>query len=202
MVWKNTLGEYLASKGLKQLRIAETQKYAHVTYFFNGGVEDVNEGEDRVLIDSPKIATFDMKPEMSAYEVTDAVEECIASGKYDAIIMNYANCDMVGHTGVMEAAVSAVEAVDTCVGRVVAAVQKVGGRLIVTADHGNADQMIDPESKGPFTAHTTFPVPFIVVGCGDVKLRRDGVLADIAPTMLKILELEQPSEMTGKSIIL
>jgi len=204
MVWKNTLGEYLASKGLKQLRIAETQKYAHVTYFFNGGVEDVNEGEDRVLIDSPKIATFDMKPEMSAYEVTDAVEECIASGKYDVIIMNYANCDMVGHTGVMEAAVSAVEAVDTCVGRVVAAVQKVGGRLIVTADHGNAEQMWDDAENVPYTAHTVSnPVPFMVVDDRFLgkELKKDGRLCDVAPTLLAMMGVEQPAEMTGKSLL-
>ncbi len=203
-VWKNTLGEYLASLGKKQLRIAETQKYAHVTYFFNGGVEAVNEGEDRVLIDSPKIATFDMKPEMSAYEVTDEVEKRIASGEYDVIIMNYANCDMVGHTGVMEAAVKAVEAVDTCVGRVVRAVQKAGGRLIVTADHGNAEQMWDDEENVPYTAHTVSnPVPFIVVDDRYVgkQLQEGGRLCDVAPTLLAMMGIPQPEEMTGKSLL-
>lgn len=203
-VWKNTLGEYLASLGKKQLRIAETQKYAHVTYFFNGGVEAVNEGEDRVLIDSPKIATFDMKPEMSAYEVTDEVEKRIASGEYDVIIMNYANCDMVGHTGVMEAAVKAVEAVDTCVGRVVRAVQKAGGRLIVTADHGNAEQMWDDEENVPYTAHTVSnPVPFIVVDERYIgkTLKGDGRLCDVAPTLLAMMGIPQPEEMTGKSLL-
>ncbi len=203
-VWKNTLGEYLASLGKKQLRIAETQKYAHVTYFFNGGVEAVNEGEDRVLIDSPKIATFDMKPEMSAYEVTDEVEKRIASGEYDVIIMNYANCDMVGHTGVMEAAVQAVEAVDACVGRVVRAVQKVGGRLIVTADHGNAEQMWDDEENVPYTAHTVSnPVPFIVVDDRYVgkQLQEGGRLCDVAPTLLAMMGIAKPEEMTGKSLL-
>lgn len=203
-VWENTLGEYLASLGKKQLRIAETQKYAHVTYFFNGGVEAVNEGEDRVLIDSPKIATFDMKPEMSAYEVTDEVEKRIASGEYDVIIMNYANCDMVGHTGVMEAAVKAVEAVDTCVGRVVRAVQKVGGRLIVTADHGNAEQMWDDEENVPYTAHTVSnPVPFIVVDDRYVgkQLQEGGRLCDVAPTLLAMMGIAKPEEMTGKSLL-
>lgn len=203
-VWKNTLGEYLASLGKKQLRIAETQKYAHVTYFFNGGVEAVNEGEDRVLIDSPKIATFDMKPEMSAYEVTDEVEKRIASGEYDVIIMNYANCDMVGHTGVMEAAVKAVEAVDACVGRVVRAVQKVGGRLIVTADHGNAEQMWDDEENVPYTAHTVSnPVPFIVVDDRYVgkQLQEGGRLCDVAPTLLAMMGIAKPEEMTGKSLL-
>ena len=204
LTWKNTLGEYLSSLNLKQLRIAETQKYAHVTYFFNGGVEAVNPGEDRVLIDSPKIATFDMKPEMSAYEVTDEVEKRIASGEYDFIIMNYANCDMVGHTGVMEAAVKAVEAVDACVGRVVKAVQAVGGKLIVTADHGNAEQMWDEEANAPYTAHTVSnPVPLMVVddrflGCA---LKDGGCLADVAPTLLALAGIAQPEEMTGKSLL-
>ncbi len=201
-VLTNTLGEYLSLKGKKQLRIAETEKYAHVTFFFNGGVEKVSEGEDRALINSPKVATYDLQPEMSAYEVTDKLMEKLDEGNLDVIILNYANCDMVGHTGIIDCAVKAVETVDTCVGRVVEKVLSMGGAMLITADHGNADQMIDPENNGPFTAHTTFPVPFIVVGCGDVKLREDGVLADIAPTMLKILELEQPAEMTGKSIII
>ena len=203
-VWKNTLGEYLSSLGLHQLRIAETQKYAHVTYFFNGGVEAVNKGEDRVLVDSPKIATFDMKPEMSAYEVTDEVEKRIASGEYDVIIMNYANCDMVGHTGIMQAAVKAVEAVDTCVGRVVDAVRKMGGNLIITADHGNAEEMWDDVEHVPYTAHTvTDPVPFIVVDDRylGAKLKDDGCLADVAPTMLAMMGIAQPKEMTGKSLL-
>ncbi|MCI8350876.1 MAG: 2,3-bisphosphoglycerate-independent phosphoglycerate mutase [Oscillospiraceae bacterium] len=196
---KNTFGEYVAEKGLKQLRIAETEKYAHVTFFFNGGVEKSYEGEDRVLINSPKVATYDLKPEMSAYEVTDAVVEKIDSGKYDVIILNFANCDMVGHTGVYEAAVKAVEAVDTCVGRVVDAMKRQGGVVLLTADHGNADKMYE-EDGSPFTAHTTNPVPLMVVG-HDCKLRTDGRLADLAPTMLQILGLEQPAEMDGKSLI-
>ncbi|MDD5953428.1 MAG: 2,3-bisphosphoglycerate-independent phosphoglycerate mutase [Oscillospiraceae bacterium] len=196
---KNTLGEYLAKNGKTQLRIAETEKYAHVTFFFNGGVETVYDGEDRVLINSPKVATYDLQPEMSAYEVTDALIEKIESGKYDVIILNFANCDMVGHTGVFEAAKAAVEAVDTCVGKVTDAIEKMGGVTIITADHGNADRMYDVDGS-PFTAHTTNPVPFCVVGY-PCKLRTGGVLADIAPTMLKILGLPQPDEMTGKSII-
>lgn len=196
----NTFGEYISKKGLSQLRIAETEKYAHVTFFFNGGVETVYEGEDRCLINSPKVATYDLKPEMSAYEVCDNVVERIQSGKYDVIILNFANCDMVGHTGVFDAAVKAVEAVDTCVGRVVEATEKIGGTVLITADHGNADQMCE-EDGSPFTAHTTNPVPFCVVGY-PCTLREDGVLADIAPTMLKILGLEQPQEMLGTSIIL
>ena len=200
-VLTNTLGEYLSLKGKTQLRIAETEKYAHVTFFFNGGVEKVSEGEDRALINSPKVATYDLQPEMSAYEVTDKLMEELDNKDLDVIILNYANCDMVGHTGIIDCAVKAVETVDECVGKVADKILSMGGAMLITADHGNADQMIDPESQGPFTAHTTFPVPFIVLGCGDVKLRADGVLADIAPTMLKILELEKPVEMTGKSII-
>ncbi len=196
----NTLGEYISKMGLTQLRIAETEKYAHVTFFFNGGVEKVSEGEDRCLINSPKVATYDMKPEMSAYEVADNAVERIESGKYDVVILNFANCDMVGHTGVFEAAVSAVEAVDACVGKVVEAAEKMGGTVLITADHGNADHMRE-EDGSPFTAHTTNPVPFCVVGY-PCKLREGGVLADIAPTMLKILNLPQPEEMTGKSIII
>lgn len=196
---KNTFGEYVSDKGLKQLRIAETEKYAHVTFFFNGGVEKVFPGEERVLIKSPKVATYDMQPEMSAYLVTDALLKCIESGKYDVIILNFANCDMVGHTGIFEAAKSAVEAVDKCVGRVVDAIIKKGGAAIITADHGNAEKMYEKDGS-PFTAHTTNPVPFCVVGY-PCKLRDGGKLADIAPTMLKILELPQPPEMTGKSII-
>ncbi len=197
---KNTLGEYLSANGKTQLRIAETEKYAHVTFFFNGAVETVYEGEDRVLINSPKVATYDLQPEMSAYEVADALVAEIESGKYDVIILNFANCDMVGHTGIFDAAKAAVEAVDTCVGKVAGAVEKMGGVTLITADHGNADKMYE-EDGSPFTAHTTNPVPFCVVGY-PCELREGGVLADIAPTMLKILGLPQPEEMTGKSIIL
>ena len=196
---KMTLGEYLASKGLTQLRIAETQKYAHVTFFFNGGEEKTFKGEDRILIQSPDVPTFDLQPEMSAYPVCDAVCEQIRSGKYDAVILNFANCDMVGHTGVFDAAVKAVEAVDECVGKVVAAATEMGGAVIITADHGNADCMIG-EDGNPFTPHTTNPVPFCVVGY-PCELREGGRLADIAPSMLKILGLPQPAEMTGESII-
>lgn len=196
---KNTLGEYLSDLGMTQLRIAETEKYAHVTFFFNGGVETVYPGEDRVLIHSPKVATYDMQPEMSAYAVTDALVEKIDSGLYDVIILNFANCDMVGHTGIFDAAKAAVEAVDTCVGRVIDAIQRMNGTAIITADHGNAEKMYE-EDGSPFTAHTTNPVPLCVVGY-PCKLRADGKLADIAPTMLKILGLPQPAEMTGESII-
>ena len=196
----NTFGEYISNKGLTQLRIAETEKYAHVTFFFNGGVEKQYPGEDRILVKSPAVATYDLQPEMSAYEVTDKMVEAVKSGKYDALILNYANCDMVGHTGVFEAAVKAVEAVDTCVGRVVEAVKEMGGCVLLTADHGNADKMVD-EDGTPFTAHTTNPVPFCVIN-HPCQLREGGRLADIAPTMLKVLGLEQPAEMTGKSIIL
>jgi len=195
----NTLGEYLSKKGMTQLRIAETEKYAHVTFFFNGGVEAVSEGEDRILIDSPKVATYDLKPEMSAFEVTDAILPEIKAGKYDVIILNFANCDMVGHTGFMDCAIKAVETVDECVGKVYAAVKEMDGVMLITADHGNADQMVDPETGETFTAHSTNPVPFIVCG-KDVNLRNGGCLADIAPTMLKILDLPQPEEMTGKSL--
>ncbi len=197
----NTLGEYLSKKGLSQLRIAETEKYAHVTFFFNGGVEKVSEGEDRALINSPKVATYDLQPEMSAFEVTEKLLEKLDENKTDVIILNFANCDMVGHTGIIDAAIKAVETVDTCVGKVADKVMSMGGAMLVTADHGNADQMIDPETKGAFTAHTTYPVPFIVMGLGDVKLRAGGVLADIAPTMLDILGLDKPVEMTGTSIL-
>ena len=195
-----TLGEYLAKCGKTQLRIAETQKYAHVTFFFNGGEEKQFEGEDRILIKSPDVETFDMKPEMSAFEVCDAVCEAIDSDKYDVIILNYANCDMVGHTGVFDAAVQAVEAVDTCVGRMVEKILAKGGAALITADHGNADKMMEPDGS-PFTAHTTNRVPLIAVGAGDIELAEGGVLADLAPTMLQLLELPQPAEMTGKSLI-
>ncbi len=198
---KNTLGEFLASLGKKQLRIAETEKYAHVTFFFNGGVEKPNEGEDRALIPSPKVATYDLKPEMSAYEVTDRVEAEIARDYYDVIILNFANCDMVGHTGVLAAAEKAVHTVDECVMRVVNAVLSKGGHLFITADHGNADVMI-AEDGTPFTAHTTNPVPFIAVGERfRGKTLKDGILADIAPTMLCSMGIEPPAEMTGKNLL-
>jgi 2,3-bisphosphoglycerate-independent phosphoglycerate mutase len=194
-----TLGEFLAKNNKKQLRIAETQKYAHVTFFFNGGEEKQFEGEDRILIKSPDVKTFDEKPEMSAFEITDAVVDVINKDLYDVIILNYANCDMVGHTGIFDAAKSAVEAVDTCVGRMVDAILAQGGVALITADHGNADKMYE-EDGSPFTAHTTNPVPFIVVG-EDCELRENGVLADISPTIVKLLGLTQPAEMTGKSLI-
>ncbi len=196
----NTFGEYIAEKGYTQLRIAETEKYAHVTFFFNGGVEQVMENEDRALIPSPKVATYDLKPEMSAYEVTEEVLKRIESKKYDNIILNFANCDMVGHTGVFDAAVKAVETVDECLGKVVDAILAQDGVVCITADHGNADQMIDPENGDVFTAHTTNPVPFIVVG-KECTLREGGRLADIAPTLLDIMGLPKPDEMTGESLI-
>ena len=199
--YTNTLGEYLAKQGIKQFRIAETQKYAHVTFFFNGGVEAPNEGEERILIPSPKIATFDMKPEMSAYEVADRAVEEIKSGKYGVMILNFANCDMVGHTGVMEAAKKAVEVTDECVQKVVDAILSVGGQAFVTADHGNCDHMFDADGT-PFTAHTTNPVPFIAIGVDGVKALADGGrLCDIAPTMLDAMGLAIPSEMTGHSLL-
>ena len=196
-----TFGEYMAKCGKTQLRIAETQKYAHVTFFFNGGEEKQFEGEDRILIPSPDVETFDLKPEMSAYEVTDAVLKAIDEDKYDVIIMNYANCDMVGHTGVMDAAIKAVKAVDECVGKVVDALVKKGGKAIVTADHGNADKMVDEEGK-PFTPHSTNPVPAIVIDptCPKHELREGGRLCDLCPTMLKMMGMPQPKEMTGKSL--
>ena len=195
----NTLGEYISKQGMQQLRIAETEKYAHVTFFFNGGVEKQYPGEDRILVNSPKVATYDLQPEMSEPEVTEKLVDAIHSGKYDMIILNYANCDMVGHTGVFEAAVKAVEAVDDGVGKVTKAIADMGGVALITADHGNADKMVDEDGK-PFTAHTTNPVPFCVVGY-PCKLREGGCLADIAPTMLQIMGLPQPAEMTGKSLI-
>ena len=195
----NIFGQYISDSGLTQLRIAETEKYAHVTFFFNGGVEQTFPGEDRCLVASPKVATYDLQPEMSAYEVCDKCVERIKSGKYDVIILNYANCDMVGHTGVFEAAVKAVETVDECVGRTVDAIREMGGIALITADHGNAEQMLQEDGKSPFTAHTTNLVPFCIVGA-DVKLK-DGRLADIAPTMLDLMGLEKPVEMTGESLI-
>ncbi len=199
-VLHNTFGEYMAACGKTQLRIAETEKYAHVTFFFNGGVETTFAGEDRILVPSPKVATYDLQPEMSAYPVAEKVVEAVESDKYDAIILNFANCDMVGHTGVFEAAVKAVEAVDACVGKVVDAVLGKGGAVIITADHGNADKMLEEDGVTPFTAHTTNPVPFCVVGY-PCTLREGGRLCDIAPTMLQIMELPQPAEMSGKSLI-
>ena len=196
----NTFGEYVSSKGMTQLRIAETEKYAHVTFFFNGGVEQVYPGEDRALIPSPKVATYDMKPEMSAFEVCDEAVKRIESDKYDVMILNYANCDMVGHTGVFEAAVSAVEAVDTCVGRVVDAVLAKGGVVLITADHGNADVMLNDKEE-VVTAHSTNVVPFIIAGDASVKGVKEGKLADIAPTMLDLMGLPKPAEMLGESLI-
>ena len=195
---KNGLGEYLSSMGMTQLRIAETEKYAHVTFFFNGGVEKQYPGEDRVLVPSPKVATYDLQPEMSAFEVCDKCVERIESGAYDVIILNFANCDMVGHTGVLEAAVKAVETVDTCVGKVVEATLKMGGIAMITADHGNAEDM-KQEDGSPMTAHTTNPVPFILCGAGSEL--RTGRLADIAPTILDVLGLACPPEMDGRTLI-
>ena len=200
---KNTFGEYLAANGLRQLRTAETEKYAHVTFFFNGGVEEPNKGEDRILVKSPKVATYDLQPEMSAPEVSKNLNEAILGGKYDVIIINFANPDMVGHTGVIPAAIKAVETVDKCVGTAVEAVKKVDGVLFICADHGNAEQMINYETGAPHTAHTTNPVPFILYNYDECKaLREGGCLADIAPTLLEILGLPQPAEMTGKSLII
>ncbi len=198
----NTFGEFLASNGKKQARIAETEKYAHVTFFFNGGVEEPNEGEDRILVNSPKVATYDLKPEMSAYEVCDKLTEAIRSGGYDVIIINFANPDMVGHTGVEDAAIKAIEAVDECVGKAVEAVREVNGQMFICADHGNAEQLIDDETGEPFTAHTTNPVPFILVNADPAyRLREGGCLADIAPTLIELMGMEQPKEMTGKSLL-
>ncbi|MCM1497647.1 MAG: 2,3-bisphosphoglycerate-independent phosphoglycerate mutase [Clostridium sp.] len=198
---ENTFGEYLAKMGKKQLRLAETEKYAHVTFFFNGGVEEPNKDEQRTLVKSPSVATYDLQPEMSAPEVGEKLDAAITSGEYDVIIINFANPDMVGHTGVIPAAVKAVERVDACVGSAVEAVRKVDGVLFICADHGNAEKMVDYETGNPHTAHTTNPVPFILVNYGDVKLREGGCLADIAPTLLEIMELPKPAEMTGESLI-
>ncbi len=198
----NTFGEFLAAKGLKQARIAETEKYAHVTFFFNGGVEEPNEGEERILVKSPKVATYDLQPEMSAFTVCDKLCEAIRSDKYDVIIINFANPDMVGHTGVEAAAIKAVEAVDACVGKAVEAIKEVDGQMFICADHGNAEQLLDYETKAPFTAHTTNPVPFILVNADSkYKLRENGVLADIAPTLIQLMGLEKPQEMTGTSLL-
>ena len=199
----NTLGEYLAKCGKTQLRIAETEKYAHVTFFFNGGVEAPNANEDRCLIPSPKVATYDLKPEMSAYEVAEEAVKRIDSGRYDVMILNFANSDMVGHTGVMDAAVAAVHAVDECVDKVVSAILKNGGRCIITADHGNSELMWDEKENVPFTAHTTFPVPCVYIDDAhrDAKLRTGGRLSDLAPTLLDMLGLDLPAEMTGRTLI-
>ena len=198
----NTFGQFLADNGLKQARIAETEKYAHVTFFFNGGVEEPNAGEDRILVKSPKVATYDLKPEMSAYEVCDKLVGAIKSENYDVIVINFANPDMVGHTGVQEAAIKAVEAVDECVGKAVEALKEVNGQMFICADHGNAEQLIDEETGEPFTAHTTNPVPFILVNADPAyKLREGGCLADIAPTLIELMGMQQPAEMTGKSLL-
>lgn len=199
---ENTFGEFLAAHHMTQARIAETEKYAHVTFFFNGGVEEPNEGEDRILVKSPKVATYDLKPEMSAYEVCENLTNAIRSGKYNVIIINFANPDMVGHTGIESAAIKAVEAVDECVGKAVEAVKETDGVLFICADHGNAEQLIDYETKESFTAHTTNQVPFILVNAdSSYKLREGGCLADIVPTLIEIMGLEQPKEMTGKSLL-
>ena len=197
---KNTFGEIVSRSGLKQLRIAETEKYAHVTFFFNGGEEKQYEGEDRILVPSPKVETYDLKPEMSAFEVTEKVVEAINSEKYDCIIINYANPDMVGHTGNVDAAVKALEALDSCVKQVVDAVKAVNGTLLITADHGNSEQMVDYVTGEPYTAHTTNPVPLIIIGAGNKKVK-EGKLADLAPTMLELMGLEKPEDMTGESLL-
>lgn len=197
----NSFGEYLSSLGKTQLRIAETEKYAHVTFFFNGGNEVVYSGEDRILVPSPQVATYDLQPEMSAPEVTEKLVAAIESGKYDAIICNYANCDMVGHSGLMEAAIKAVEAIDVCLGKVLAAVEKVGGEALITADHGNVEEMFDEETGQPHTQHSTLPVPFIFVSSRKGTMANGGSLADVAPTILSLLGLPQPKEMTGHNLI-
>ena len=198
----NTFGQFLADHNMTQARIAETEKYAHVTFFFNGGVEEPNKGEDRILVPSPKVATYDLQPEMNAPVVCDKLVEAITSGKYDVIIVNFANPDMVGHTGIEDAAIKAIETVDTCVERTVDAVKEMNGVLFICADHGNAEQLLDYETGEPFTAHTTNPVPFILVNADPAcKLREGGCLADIAPTLIELMGMEQPKEMTGKSLL-
>ena len=199
---KNTFGEYLAAHNMTQARIAETEKYAHVTFFFNGGVEEPNPGEDRILVKSPKVATYDLQPQMSAPQVCDKLVEAIKSGKYDVIIINFANPDMVGHTGVESAAIKAIETVDACVGRAVDAIKEVDGQMFICADHGNAEQLVDYETGEPFTAHTTNPVPFILVNADpSYTLREGGKLADIVPTLIELMGMEQPKEMTGTSLL-
>jgi 2,3-bisphosphoglycerate-independent phosphoglycerate mutase len=197
----NTLGEYLSNRGMTQLRIAETEKYAHVTFFFNGGQETLFQGEDRILIPSPKVATYDLKPEMSAYELTDELVKAITGCQYDVIICNYANCDQVGHSGVFDAAVKAVEVVDACLDRVLEALRQTGGECLITADHGNVEQMFDKESGQVHTQHTTLPVPLIYVGQRPLMLRENGSLADVAATLLDLLDLPPPPEMTGHSLV-
>lgn len=197
----NTFGEYISNLGMKQLRIAETEKYAHVTFFFNGGVEQPYENEDRILIPSPKVATYDMQPEMSANELTTKLIENIDSGKYDLIIVNYANPDMVGHTGIIDATIKAIQTIDTCIGKVVDSIIKNNAQLFICADHGNSDQLIDYETGEPFTAHTTNPVPFILINSAAKGLKENGKLADIAPTLLDIMNIAKPLEMTGESLI-
>jgi 2,3-bisphosphoglycerate-independent phosphoglycerate mutase len=197
---KNGLGEVLANAGLTQLRLAETEKYAHVTFFLNGGTDTPFSGEDRILVPSPQVRTYDLQPEMSAPEVTNQLVAAITGGKYDVIICNYANCDMVGHTGIMEAAIRAVEAVDSALQRIVEALKSVGGQLLLTADHGNIEQLVDKTTGQPHTAHTTNLVPLVYV-CGDRPLASGGSLSDLAPTMLEILGVDKPIEMTGKSLL-
>ena len=197
-----TFGEFPAANNMTQARIAETEKYAHVTFFFNGGVVEPNKGDDRILVKSPKVATYDLKPEMSAYEVCDKLVDAIKADKYDVIVINFANPDMVGHTGVEAAVIKAIEAVDECVGKAVDAVKEVGGQMFICADHGNAEQLIDEETGEPFTAHTTNPVPFILVNADPAyKLREGGCLADIAPTLIELMGMQQPADMTGKSLL-
>ena len=199
----NTFGQFIADHGMRQLRLAETEKYAHVTFFFNGGIEVPNKNEDRILVKSPGVATYDLQPQMSAPEVADKLVEAIRGQEYDVIIINFANPDMVGHTGVQEAAIKAVEAVDTCIGRVLEALYEVDGQMFLCADHGNCEQMIDYETGAPFTAHTTNPVPFILINFDpDYTLREGGCLADIAPTLIEMMGMEQPAEMTGKSLLI
>jgi 2,3-bisphosphoglycerate-independent phosphoglycerate mutase len=199
---KNNMGEYLSAQGRTQLRLAETTKYAHVTYFFNGGVEEPYPGESRTLIPTPEVATFDLQPEMSAYGITDAAVKAILSQEYDLIVMNYANPDMVGHTGMIPAAIKAVETVDVCVGRVLEAVMQVDGQMFICADHGNSDKMLDSQTGEPFTAHTTNPVPFMLVNGKKAKcLTSGGKLCDISPTLLDMMNLPQPAEMTGRSLL-
>ena len=199
----NTFGEFLAANGKTQLRTAETEKYAHVTFFFNGGVEEPNKGEERLLVKSPAVATYDLQPEMSAYQVAEGLVDAIKSDKYDVIIVNFANPDMVGHTGIEAAAIKAIETVDECVGKAVDAIKEVDGQLFICADHGNAEQLVDYETGAPFTAHTTNPVPFILVNYDEAyTLREGGCLADIAPTLIEMMGMEQPKEMTGKSLLI
>ena len=197
----NGLGEYMAKQGKTQLRIAETEKYAHVTFFFNGGLETPFDGEERILVPSPKVATYDLQPEMSAPEVTDKLVEAIKSGKYDLVVCNYANGDMVGHTGKLDAAIKAAECLDECVKRVVEALDEVGGEALITADHGNCEQMTDPNSGQVHTAHTIGPVPLVYTGHRKVVLKNDGSLSDVAPSLLALMGMEQPKEMTGHSLV-